>query len=130
MVGNPRPVLPKNIADPGGHYSHGVRCGDLVFVSGQLPIAPDGTKLASEPFAKQVTQALANVEAILNAAGASIASLVQVRVYIVDIECWPEFNEIYAQWCGHARPARAVVPVPRLHYDCAVEIEAVAAIVA
>jgi 2-iminobutanoate/2-iminopropanoate deaminase len=130
MVGKPNPVVPKGIAAPGGHYSHAVTCGGLVFVSGQLPIAPDGKKLASEPFAKQVTQALANVEAILDAAGASISTLVQIRVYIVDIELWPDFNEIYAQWCGHARPSRAVVPVPCLHYDCAVEIEAVAAIVA
>lgn len=76
-----------------------------------------------------MTQTLANVKAVLDAAGTDITRLVQVRVYIVDIALWPEFNEIYAQWCGDARPARAVVPVPHLHYGCAVEIEAVAAVV-
>lgn len=130
MAGKPIPVTPEGMAEPAGHYSHAVTCGGLVYISGQLPIAPDGTKLASEPFAKQAAQALANVEAILDAAGASVSSLIQVRIYIADIGLWPDFNEIYARWCGQARPARAVVPVPRLHYGCALEIEAVAAIVA
>jgi reactive intermediate/imine deaminase len=114
------------MAAPGGHYSHAVAAGGLVFVSGQLPIAPDGTKLADAAFEAQVRQVLDNVARALAAAGSSIDKLVQVRVYVTDIASWPEFNAIYAQWAGNARPARAVVPVPQLHYGFKIEVEAVA----
>lgn len=52
--------------------------------------------------------------------------LLQVRVYLTDIAHWPAFNTIYAEWCGEARPARAVVAVPQLHYGFLVEVEATA----
>jgi len=116
---------PATMAAPGGHYSHAVTGGGLVFVSGQLPIAPDGTKLNTSPFAEQARQVLANVARALAAGGSSIDRLLQVRVYVTDIADWPEFNSIYAQWAGAARPARAVVPVPGLHYGFRIEVEAV-----
>lgn len=123
---NPEPIAPDDLARPGGHYSHAVRAGGFVFVSGQLPVASDGHKLNGEPFEAQARQVLANVAAALRAAGSSIGQLVQVRVYVTDIEDWPEFNAIYADWAGDARPARAVVPVPQLHYGFRIEVEATA----
>ena len=66
------------------------------------------------------------VLAALKAAGSAIDRLVQVRVYVTDIGSWPVFNTIYATWIGTSRPARAVVPVPQLHYGFKIEIEAVA----
>ena len=119
-------ALPADLAAPGGHYSHAVRAGGFVFVAGQLPVAPDGRKLNEEPFDAQARQVLANVAAALRGAGSAIDKLVQVRVYITDIARWPEFNAIYAQWAGSARPARAVVPVPVLHYGFLLEVEATA----
>lgn len=119
-----RTVNPATMAAPGGHYSHAVTGGGLTFVSGQLPIAPDGTKLNAAPFAEQARQVLANVANALAAGGSSIDKLLQVRVYVTDIADWPEFNAIYAQWAGTARPARAVVPVPALHYGFKIEVEA------
>ena len=116
---------PSTMAAPGGHYSHAVTGGGLVFVSGQLPIAPDGTKLNEAPFAEQARQVLDNVAHALAAGGGSVETLLQVRVYVTDIADWPEFNAIYAQWAGAARPARAVVPVPQLHYGFKIEVEAV-----
>ena len=71
---------------------------------------------------------LANVGAALAAAGSSIGQLVQVRVYVTDIDHWPAFNQLYAAWAGDSRPARAVVPVPQLHHGFLIEVEAVAAI--
>jgi reactive intermediate/imine deaminase len=121
-----RATNPATMAAPGGHYSHAVTGGGLVFVSGQLPIAPDGTKLADAPFAEQARQVLDNVAQALIGSGSSIEKLLQVRVYVTDIASWPEFNTIYAQWAGDARPARAVVPVPQLHYGFKIEVEAVA----
>ncbi len=119
-------TAPEGMATPRGHYSHATRGAGLVFVSGQLPVAPDGTVLGDAPFDVQARQVLANVSAALKGAGASVDALLQVRVYITDIALWPAFNEIYAQWAGNARPARAVVPVPTLHFGCSVEVEAVA----
>lgn len=118
--------LNRAIAAPRGHYSHATRAAGLVFVSGQLPVAPDGTVLNEAAFDIQARQVLSNVEAALQGAGSSIERLVQVRVYITDISHWPAFNEIYALWAKDVLPARAVVPVPALHYGCSLEIEAVA----
>ncbi len=119
-------INPSDSAAPGGHYSHAVAAGGLVFVSGQLPIAPDGRKLAEANFEEQCRQVLDNVAHALIAAGSGIERLVQVRVYVTDIALWPQFNTVYAAWAGTARPARAVVPVPVLHYGFKVEVEAVA----
>ncbi|GMV47370.1 MAG: reactive intermediate/imine deaminase [Pseudomonadota bacterium] len=122
-----RTVEAPALAAPGGHYSHAAVAGGLVFVAGQLPIAPDGRKLGDAPFDLQARQVLANLQAALEAAGSSPARLVQVRVYLTDLAHWPAFDALYAQWLGAHRPARAVVPVPALHYGLLLEVEAVAA---
>ena len=118
--------IPPTMAPPGGHYSHAVTANGFVFVSGELPIAPDGTKLNEAPFEQQAQQVLDNVALALKGAGSSIDKLTQVRVYVTDIASWPAFNALYAKWAGAARPARCVVPVPQLHYGFKIEIEAVA----
>jgi reactive intermediate/imine deaminase len=119
---------PNTLATPGGHYSHAVVCHGVVYISGQLPIDAAGTKLVGAPFDVQARQVLANVEAALIAAGASKQSLLQVRVYITDVTLWPQFDALYARWVGQHRPARAVVPVPELHYGFLLEVEAMAAV--
>ncbi len=126
MPGPMASINPDSMAAPGGHYSHAVRAGGFVFVSGQLPIAADGRKLNDAPFEEQARQTLDNVAKALAAAGSAVDRLVQVRVYVTDIASWPAFNALYAQWAGTARPARCVVPVPSLHYGFKIEIEAVA----
>lgn len=118
--------VPSELAAPRGHYSHAVAGAGLVFVSGQLPVSADGQLLADAPFEAQARQVLHNVDAALRSAGSSVDKLLQVRVYVTDIALWPAFNAIYAQWCGKARPARAVVPVPQLHYGFLIEVEATA----
>ncbi len=121
-------IVAATLPRPAGHYSHAVRANDLVFVSGLLPVTPDGRPLAAASFDDQVAQVLANLDAVLAAAGTSRAALAQVRVYITDIARWSRFNELYAAWIGDRRPARCVVPVPLLHHGVLIEIEAVAAI--
>jgi reactive intermediate/imine deaminase len=117
---------PAGMSAPRGHYSHAAVGAGLVFVSGQLPIAEDGTVLNEAAFEVQARQVLANVAAALAGAHSGIHQLLQVRVYLVDLGQWPAFNQLYAAWAGTSRPARAVVPVPELHHGCALEIEAVA----
>jgi reactive intermediate/imine deaminase len=128
MSGPVQTLSSDELASPGGHYSHAVVAGGFVFVAGQLPIDAQGTKLVDASFAEQTQQVLANVAAALRAAGSSPQRLVQVRVYITDIALWPEFNTLYASWIGAHRPARAVVPVPQLHFGLKIEIEAVAVV--
>jgi reactive intermediate/imine deaminase len=116
----------ESLGTPRGHYAHAAIAGPLIFLSGQLPIDASGKPLTEAPFEDQSAQVFDNLDRVLAACGASRTDLVQVRVYLVDIEQWPLFNRLYAAWLGEHRPARAVVPVPALHYGLALEIEAVA----
>ncbi|HEY4066936.1 MAG TPA: RidA family protein [Burkholderiaceae bacterium] len=130
MAGDAHPDIvrlqPAGLAPAGGHYSHGVVANGMVFISGQLPITPEGQRLSDAPFAVQAQQVLDNVRATLLAAGCDVGHLLQVRVYLDDVAHWPEFNTLYAAWAGAARPARAVVPTAPLHFGLKIEIEAVA----
>ena len=112
---------------PAGHYSQGVGCGDLIFVSGQLPVSLEGKALADRSFEEQVRVALGNLLAIVKAGGSGPDRVLKVTAFLVGVENWPAFNRIYAELFGDARPARSVVPVPSLHHGCLIEIEAIAA---
>lgn len=122
------PILTDGAPAPAGHYAQAIRAGDMLYVSGQLPIRADKAPLDDMGFAAQARQAIANMLAILEAAGGTPADLCRVTAYIVGVENWPEFNRVYADMLGDARPARTVVPVPELHYGYLVEIDAVAAL--
>lgn len=119
-------ILSPEVPVPAGHYSQAVAYKDLVFVSGQLAPRRDGSHTADQPFAVQARQALANLLAILAAAGCGPQDVVKVTAYLVGGGNWPEFNRIYAEAFGAHRPARSVVPVPELHYGYLIEIEAIA----
>jgi 2-iminobutanoate/2-iminopropanoate deaminase len=97
-----------------------------VFVSGQLPIDVDGQPMNGQPFERQAAQVLTNIDACLEAAGTDRSGLIQVRVYVTDMNFWPAFDQIYADWIGERRPARAIAGVASLHYGLLLEIEAVA----
>lgn len=111
---------------PAGHYSQATAWRDLVFVSGQLGARADGSHTADQPFEAQVRQALASLLAILAEAGSGPQHILRVTAYIVGVGNWPDFNRIYAEMLGDAKPARTVVPVPELHHGYLVEIEAIA----
>lgn len=121
------PIETKEAPQAIGPYSQAVRAGNLLFVSGQIPLPPDGGQMP-ESFADQARQALANLAAILRAAGASLEAVVKVNVYLVDLGQFQVFNEIYASFFGGHRPARAVVQVAALPRGAQVELEAVAVV--
>lgn len=123
-----QPISTDAAPAPGGHYAQGIRHGDTLYISGQLPVDPDGTHKPTAPFADQAALAIQNMLAVLKAAGGAPKDLLKVTVYVVGIANWPEFNRLYAEALGEVRPARSVVPVPELHYGYLVEIDAVAAI--
>jgi reactive intermediate/imine deaminase len=119
-------ILTDRAPAPAGHYSQGIVSRGHVFVSGQLPIRPDGQPLAGDGFEAQVRQAIQNMLEVLRAAGSTPQHLVKVTAYIVGIEHWASFNAVYASMLPDARSARTVVPVPELHYGYLVEIDAIA----
>ena len=123
----PTPVSTAAAPRPGGHYAQAIVSGDLIFVSGQLPIRPDGQVVSETSFEDQVRQAIANLFAIVEAAGSSPRQIIRTTAYLVGVERWPAFNEVYAAAFGDHRPARSVVPVPALHHGCLIEIEGIAA---
>lgn len=119
-------ILTERAPKPAGHYAQAVVAGGQVFVSGQLPIRPDGLPLDDDGFEAQARQAIQNMLEILRAAGSSPQHLVKVTAYIVGIANWPRFNAVYGAMLADACPARSVVPVPELHYGYLVEIDAIA----
>ena len=126
MAGKLNVIHTANAAAPGGHYSQAIAHAGLVYVSGQLPVRANGEHSADQPFEVQAAIALDNLMAILSEAGLGPHDLLKVTVYVVGIEHWPAFDQLYARYLGAHRPARAVVPVPVLHHGYLIEIEAVA----
>jgi 2-iminobutanoate/2-iminopropanoate deaminase len=118
-----------NAPKAGGHYSQAVVHNGVVYISGQLAIDPKSGERKLGPIEEQTGQALRNVIAIAEAAGSDLNHILKTTVYISDIELWGKVNEIYAQFFGDHRPARAVVPTKELHFGFLVEIEAVAAVI-
>ncbi|MEZ0609562.1 RidA family protein [Fibrella sp. WM1] len=113
-------------APAAGHYSQAVAHNGLVYIAGLLPVLPSGEKLTDAPLARQVQAVLENLNAILTAAGSAPDQVLQVRVYVTDINDWTEVNRLYMAFFGPHKPARAVVPVPTLHYGLRLELEATA----
>lgn len=107
-----------------GPYSQAVRAGDTLYVSGQLPLTPDGEPVF-EPVTDACTQALANLREIVDATE-GIWQLVQVRIYLRSMADYPAVNEVYASLVNEPFPARAVVEVAGLPKNAPIEIEGVA----
>ena len=113
---------------PAGHYAQAVVHGGLAYVSGILPITPAGQKLTDAPITEQIEQVLANLDAILQAAGSQREKVLKVTIFVADINAWGTVNQAYAQFFGSHRPARSIVPISTLHYGLQLELEAIAAV--
>jgi 2-iminobutanoate/2-iminopropanoate deaminase len=109
-----------------GPYSQAIRSGNLIFVSGQIPLDPSTGQLVEGDAAVQTERVLRNLAAILDAAGASLAQVLKTTVYLKDLGDFGKMNEVYARFFGDRPPARATVEVARLPRDVSVEIELVA----
>ncbi|RFZ80907.1 RidA family protein [Lacrimispora amygdalina] len=109
-----------------GPYSQGVRGGDYVFVSGQLPIDPGTGTFAGEDIASQTRQSLTNIKAILESGGLSMDQVVKTTVLLKNINDFAAMNEVYATFFQGECPARAAFAVAALPKDALVEIEAIA----
>ena len=109
-----------------GPYSQAIQIGDLLFVSGQVPIDPSTGAIVEEDIKAQAQQSLNNLKAILNAAGTNMGAVVKTTVFLADMNDFAAMNEVYAQFFQEPFPARSAVQVARLPKDAKVEIEAIA----
>lgn len=111
-----------------GPYSQAIQIGDLLFVSGQVPIDPSTGAIVEGDIKAQAQQSLNNLKAILNAAGTNMGAVVKTTVFLADMNDFAAMNEVYAQFFQEPFPARSAVQVGRLPKDVLVEIEAIAAL--
>jgi len=111
-----------------GPYSHAVRSGGLLFISGQIPLDPSTGELVGDSPGDQARRCLENLRAVCAAAGASLADAVRVTVYLTDMGAFGEVNEAYATFFETDPPARVAIGVAALPKGAQVEIDAVVAL--
>ena len=110
-----------------GPYSQAIVSGDLIFTSGQIPLAPASGELVQGDIQAQTRQVFSNLREVLQEAGASLDDAVKVNVYMTDLKDFAALNEVYATFFGEGGyPARSAVEVARLPKDALVEIEVIA----
>ena len=105
-----------------GHYSQCISHNGFLFLSGQLPIEND-TRTIPSTIEEQTNLVLNNTENILKEAGSSKMDVIQVRIYISDIDLWDQVNKIYSLFFENHKPVRSIIPSGKLHFGCLLEIE-------
>ena len=111
-----------------GAYSPAVRAGNLLFVSGQIPINPATGELVSGSITAEAEQVMRNLSALLKAAGLGFEHVVRTTVFLADMNDFSAMNEVYARYLVDPPPARATVQVARLPRDVRIEVDAIAVI--
>ena len=109
-----------------GPYSQAIRSGNLLFVSGQIPLDPASGQLVDGGIELQTERVLKNLGAVLEEAGSSLAKVLKTTVYLRDLGDFGRMNEVYAKFFGETPPARATVEVSRLPRDVSIEIDLIA----
>jgi len=117
------PQLPPNNAT----YSQAVRLGDLIFVSGQLGVDPATRELVSGGILEQTQQAIANIAAILEAAGCGLSQVAKVTIFLTDFSLLSRMNQVYAVHFPH-RPAKTTVEIAHLDKNALIEIDVIAGV--
>jgi reactive intermediate/imine deaminase len=108
-----------------GHYSQCIEHNGMLYLSGQLPGNPAINPLPGD-IESQTILVLGKIDLILKEAGSSREKVIQMRIYIPDIELWDGVNRIYTEFFGPHKPVRCIVPSGKLHYGCLIEAEAMA----
>ncbi|MEB2284011.1 MAG: reactive intermediate/imine deaminase [Polyangiaceae bacterium UTPRO1] len=126
MSGERRAVATAAAPQAIGPYSQAIVVGDLVFLSGQIPLDPDRGRLVAGTIEEETRQVLKNLAAVLAAEGLDLTSIVKTTVYLTDLADFPRVNQTYAEFFAEPFPARATVAVAALPRGARIEIEAVA----
>jgi len=111
-----------------GPYSQAIVHNGLAFLSGQIPLDPKTNQLVGGDITVQTERVLENIQGLLEASGASLASVLKVTVFLKDMGDFPKMNEAYTRYFGENPPARSTVEVARLPRDVQVEIDAIAVV--
>ncbi len=109
-----------------GAYSQGIETDGLIFTAGQIPLTPEGDLLSDAAIDVQTQQALENLSAVLESAGASLNDIVKVTVFLTDIDDFEKMNNVYETFFDDEPPARSAVGVAELPKGADIEIEAIA----
>lgn len=113
---------------PAGHYSQAAVHNGVVYVAGQLGVDPANREGPAGDAARQTRQAMANVAAVLEAAGSGLEHVLQTTIFVSGQDLWTEVNAAYAEVMGDHRPARAIVPVGQFKDDIVLEVQVIAAV--
>jgi 2-iminobutanoate/2-iminopropanoate deaminase len=124
-----RPILTDKAPAAIGPYSQAIVCGDLLFVSGQLPIDPAEGKLIEGNMGEQTERVMQNLTAVAEAAGADLSKVVKTTIFLKDLKDFAEVNAAYAKFFQDTPPARSTVQVAALPLDARIEIEAIISLV-
>ena len=108
-----------------GPYSHAIDCGDMVFLSGQVPLVPETGLIAEGGIEGQARQMFANIRAVLESCGLTFDNVVKTTVFMTDLKDFNTFNEIYAEYFPNDPPARSCVQVAALPKGALVETECI-----
>jgi len=111
---------------PIGPYSQAVKAGNMLFVAGQIPIDPKTGEVVKGDIKEQTRQVLENIKAILEAAGFTLDDVAMTFVFLADMNLFPQFNEVYAQYFKENPPARVTVQAARLPKDVLIEVAVIA----
>ncbi len=108
-----------------GTYSQAVKCGNRVYLSGQIPLAPDTMELVQGDIEAQIRRVFDNLKAVSEAAGGGLADVAKLTIYLTDLSHFPLVNQVMAQYFEEPYPARAAVGVAALPKGAAVEMDAI-----
>ena len=111
-----------------GIYSQGIKTGNLVFTSGQIPLNPKTGKLINGDFKSEISQVLTNLNAVLESGRSSLKKAVKLTVFLTDLSYFPQVNEVFEEFFPNNPPARSAVQVSALPMNARIEIEAVGSV--
>ena len=111
-----------------GTYSQGIKSGNLVFTSGQIPLNPKTGELIKGDFKSEISQVLTNLNAVLKSGGSSLKKAIKLTVFLTDLSYFPQVNEVFKEFFPENPPARSAVQVSALPMNAKIEIEAVGSV--
>ena len=111
-----------------GTYSQGIKSGNLIFTSGQLPLNPKTGELINGDFKSEISQVLTNLNGVLKSGGSSLKKAIKLTVFLTDLSYFPQVNEVFKEFFPENPPARSVVQVSALPMNAKIEIEAVGSV--
>lgn len=123
---NRKAISAEDAPDAIGPYSHAIRVGDSIFMSGQIALNPKNMELVSGSFRKETKQVFANISAVVNAAGGSLQDIVKLTVYLTDLKNFDMVNAVMSETFQYPFPARVAIGVSALPRGASIEVEALA----